>query len=79
MVWFNPQLEGKNIKKYSFFINSRQFAHYLRIISKAPLPVIDKIRCYRYMLSWLLEKRRWEIISRELLSPIKKLLLFSGT
>jgi hypothetical protein len=72
MSWYYPEIEGKE-KLYSFFIYWKQFVHYLTIIYRTPLSLGDRLSCYLYMGQWLLAHKRWEIMARELLSPIKKM------
>lgn len=71
MAWYYPELKGKE-KSHSFFIHWKQFLHYLTIISRSPLTLEEKLGCYFYMGQWVLMHKRWEIMIRELLSPLRK-------
>jgi glycosyltransferase involved in cell wall biosynthesis len=73
MLWFYPNIQ----KDYSFgFILSRQFTHYLRIISRAPITFDQRMRCYLYLGKWLFVHRRYLSMLKELLlSPGQKFLL----
>jgi glycosyltransferase involved in cell wall biosynthesis len=47
-VWFDTSAEGKLIFPYE-----RQFWEYLLLIGRAPLPWLERLRCYLLMVRWL--------------------------
>lgn len=51
--WFDPSWKGKLV-----FPHWRQFAELLYVINTSPIPVMEKLRCYRHMLYWMVRFRR---------------------
>ena len=47
MTWFNPALKGKIVFPYWM-----QFFDYLGTIRRVPIPFLEKIRCYGFMIRW---------------------------
>jgi glycosyltransferase involved in cell wall biosynthesis len=68
MTWFNPEVQGY-LQCRANFSRSRQFCHYLRIISRSPLSFFESLRCYVYMGN--------RFLSGSWLEMIKELIWFS--
>lgn len=69
MDWFGKSSENQITMPYW-----SQLIHYLSVITRAPIGVGEKIRCYVHMFSeWLIEWRRWGRLGRDILLAIKKI------
>jgi glycosyltransferase involved in cell wall biosynthesis len=68
MTWFDPEVQGY-LQCRANFSRSRQFFHYLRIISRSPLSFLESLRCYAYMGN--------RFLSGAWLEMIKELIWFS--
>lgn len=49
-----------------------QFFHYLRIIRRAPVSIITKVRCYLYMGKWIFDYDRYKAIFKDGLISLKR-------
>ncbi len=52
MTWFNPS-DDEMIHSY-FQLNLVRFRHYLKIVWRAPLTLIESILCYLHIAKWIL-------------------------
>jgi glycosyltransferase involved in cell wall biosynthesis len=63
MAWFYPQ--KKVMKASAFFPSWIKTFHYLRIISRVPLNLKDRISCYLHALRWLIQAH-WKSFGKEI-------------
>jgi len=54
MAWFNPSARTRFTLPFI-----RLFAGYLSLLSRSPLTLSEKIRCYSYMIGWFWHFRNW--------------------
>lgn len=68
MAWF-----GEKPEKQITFPYWMQFFHYLSIISRSPISLIEKLRCFIHIFTdWMVEWRRWGRMGRDVLLAIEK-------
>jgi glycosyltransferase involved in cell wall biosynthesis len=67
MAWFSESYREKIT-----FPHWLQFFHYLEIITKTNLPLGERIRCYRHMIRWLIDERRWRKMIKDVIIAFRK-------
>lgn len=67
MVWFDPDFKTKGKVAMPHW---QQFFHFLRIIRRAPISLLEKIRCYLHMVYWIFLYQRWRMLGRDLLNAM---------
>jgi glycosyltransferase involved in cell wall biosynthesis len=67
MAWF-----GANQKNQIVLPHWMQFFHYLEMITYSPIPLMDKLYCYKHMVGWIFLYRRWRSMIKDVLLAIQK-------
>jgi glycosyltransferase involved in cell wall biosynthesis len=70
MAWFFPEDPNR-----LDFPHWSQFFHYLRIITRAPLSIGERLRAYGLMIYWVSRYRRWWEMLKDLPKVPKKFML----
>lgn len=62
MQWFGEQYKNKIILPHW-----AQFFHYLAVITGAPISILEKVQCYKYMPIWIISDRHWRSLGKDLI------------
>lgn len=62
MDWFDPGNNGRT--EFTYW---KQFTHYMKIISRAPIPFNERMRCYAHMGTWVFTEKRWGRMANDVL------------
>lgn len=73
LAWFEPERSDR-----LFLPHWAQFFHYLRIIRRAPIPLVERVRCYRHMAWWLLNEWHGRWMVKDVLLATRKVLRRAG-
>lgn len=62
MAWFYPHIDENQLPYSCYFMYWRQVFHFLRIISRAPISLKNKLFCYAHIITWLKDRRKKLVI-----------------
>jgi glycosyltransferase involved in cell wall biosynthesis len=65
MLWFGEEYRTKITLPHW-----NQLIHYIEAITKAPIAVEEKFRCYMHMLRWVFVYRRWRTMGKDLVLAV---------
>ena len=69
MVWWSPENKDRIV-----FPHWLQFSHYVKIIAKAPIGLVQQAKCYIYLLRWFLPGNRGRWMAKDVINAFKKML-----
>lgn len=69
MAWF-----GEASDQQIFLPHWMQFFHYISIITRSPISIGEKVRCYTHMLTvWIIQSNRWRSLGKDVLLAMQKI------
>ena len=68
MLWFG-EVDDNKIMLPQWM----QFFHYMSIINRAPISLVEKLKCYAHMLTvWMVQSSRWRSLGKDILLALHK-------
>lgn len=57
MAWFHPEIDENHLPYFCYFMYWRQVFHFIRIVNRASVNLINKFLCYGRILVWVRKSR----------------------